>query len=692
MRVENKNLGALIRVEIEQSDNNPGSQTEENSQDAYDYFLYRPKGDEVQGRNQTQSGDVADMIDHISSEIQPMYQVDTLVEIRPENAQDVEQAEQETRALNWYFRERCRGRERLDEAVQDGLLLRNGYLKCWPEESYGLPYQETIEGTRMQVDAQLSQYQQNGEVRVTEEKVTQEAVTAVVAGYGPDGFTPVEAEIEVSPEQMEVEVTVIPKRNQILLACVAREDMFISRDGTDQDLQKPRMVAQRRWMTRNEAVSLGFDQKQVWTLRAQSVSGDDTKTARYSDQNSTRAKAADSGGDIVEIYEVYYLIDLDGDGIAERHKIYYSDGKVMKGQDGEEVVEMVRMVPFASGVPLKVSHRHQGRSIFDKIKPIEDSKRTLLRQGLDNIELANNRRPLIGPGVNEDDVEETEIGAYIRCAKGIDQYGETQYSAIFGETLQGLGYMDKMRRERGGSSIESSNTEPVNIAAHTFERSMSASEQLVMMMAVNYGTTLIRDVFVILHQQLKLLGESISFENGGEWQEMEPAQWIDRERFTVKLGLTTGEKQRRAGAYEGIFAKQMQLLQSGADGVLISEDGVYQTLIDQANLMGMVDPEQYYVDPQSDEAKQARQQKQQAAQQQAQAQEQAAQQQQQLLMQLEQMRQQTTLQMQAMKNESDSLKAHLAHTEAILSDRLKLIELNAKYDKDAVPNNLRQAS
>ena len=609
--VDDKELGSLIQWELANSDNRQGSESQLNTERAYDYLLYRKKGDEVEGRSQIQSGDVADMVDNVQAEIQPMIDVDQLVEIQPEGEQDVEQAEVETKALNWYFKERCRGFEKLDDSIQDALLLRNAYLKIWPEDSYQLPFEETFQGTMDQVDASLVQVSQNAEVRVQSERVIQEAQIETAIGVDVDGVTPIEADVEVSPALVEVKVLIIPKRREILMEAVPREDMFISRDASTQNLQKPRFVAHRRWMTRNEAVSLGFHIDDVWDISPVDYTNQMTKTARKSDTQKLNTKAAHDGGDIVSIYEVYYLIDQDGDGIAERHKIFYANRKVLRWENGEDADELVRLVPFACGVPLKVAHRHAGRSIFDKERSVEDTKRTLLRQGLDNIELANNRRPLLGPGVNPDDVEETEIGAYIRCTKGIDQYGETQFTPMFSESLMGLEYMDKMRRERGGSAIETAGPGflPGNSPAHTTERMMSATEQLAAMMARNLANTLIRDAFVILHQQLKLAGEPMAFQDGDDWQSVEPRHWMDRERFTVKLGLSQGEKMRRASAYEGHFMKQVQLQQFGKDGVLVDDVNIYETVTAQANIQGLADTTQLYTDPQSEQAQLARVQK-----------------------------------------------------------------------------------
>lgn len=599
--VSDHELGELIHQEIYQSDNRSGSEMQQNTSEAYDYFLYRGKGDEVPGRSQIQSGDVADMVDHVQAELQTMYRVPVLVAIEPENSGDVQAADDETKAVNWYFRERCRGFEKLDNFVQDGLLLRNGYLKVWAEDSYKLPYEETHNGTEDQINAILFELDQSGRVEIVEEEETQPAESIAIEGVGQDGVTPLATELELMPAVYTVKLKIIPKKTEILIAPVAREDMYVSRDAVNQNLQEPRFVAQRRWITRSYGVALGFDEKEVYDLPSISYVNQQTKTARMADVQRLQTNAPNEDGDIIQIWEVYYLLDRDGDGIAERHKLFWGNRKVLhwnEEEGGELCDEIVRLVPFASGTPLTVSHRHAGRSLFDKERAVEDSKRTLLRQGLDNVELANNRRPLLGPGVNPDDVEETEIGAYIRCTKGIDQYGEAGFTPMFDKALLGLEYLDKMRRERGGSAIDmGSNMMALsNTPAHTFERQATSQEQMVAMYASNLGVG-VRDAFVLLHQQLKILGETIEFQDGDEWRSVEPRYWMDRERFTVKMGLSQGEKSRRIAAYESLIQKQNAAMQTGAGGVMVDEGNIYKALVDQGAVMGLPEPDQYWQDP-----------------------------------------------------------------------------------------------
>ena len=162
--VTDRSLAAYTAQELQQSQNWSGSEWRESIKQSLNYLLLRKKGDEVPGRSEFQSGDVADMLDHVQAEIQPLFNVPELVKVSEEGPGDEQQAEQETAALNWYWRERLRGFEFLDEALQDALLSRNGFLKVWYEESFGLPYEQEIEGTELEIDATIAQLSEENRV------------------------------------------------------------------------------------------------------------------------------------------------------------------------------------------------------------------------------------------------------------------------------------------------------------------------------------------------------------------------------------------------------------------------------------------------------------------------------------------------------------------------------------------------
>lgn len=680
--VSDKELAAAIKTELSQSGNWAGSEHREAIKQSLNYFLLRAKGDEVPGRSQIQSGDVADMIDHVHAEMQPMYAVDELCEIGEEGPGDEETAQAETAAVNWYWRERLRGFEVLDDAVQDGLAMRNGYIKVWYEESYGLPYEETIEGDELQINASLAQLGENNRVEILEYTETQAATTVDLNPYS-DILRPISGSLVVMPALYSVKLKITPLLKEVKGQSVAPEDMLISKDATSSNLQMPRFVAQRRLMARQDVKALGLDQKQVDRIPQHSSFDTDVRQARKTDYNTFARYAAHQSGQQVELYEVYYRIDRDGDGIPELWKIFYADiGELLRwegegDEPGEVATEMVRARPFASGSPLKVAHRHEGRSVWDKEKQIEDFGRELMRQMLDNLHIANDTTLGVSRNVSEEDIQETDVGRIIVCDNPQTDLRDFKHNNIVVDSLAGLQYKDKMRRERVSSAIDTSGENmPVTGPAHSTERIMSAMERVVGMFARNFAETLARDTFVLLHQQLKLLPGRVAFKSDNQWQETQPRFWIDRTRISVKMAPSEGEKMRKGQALREVIAIQRE------DGGAVLSPEEYESRMDFSRMMGLENVQQYWLDPESERGQQEAQAQQEAAQQQAQM---AAQQQQMLLaaqMQVVRMQEETKRaaeQIRSLNDQQDRLADMMQKAE---DRKAKYTELELKYGTD----------
>ena len=619
-----RSLAAYTTQEVDQSQNWAGSEQRESIKQGLNYLLLRAKGDEIPDRSQLQSGDVADMVDHVQSEIQPMYSVDELCEIGAEGPDDEDQAALETEAVNWYFRERSRGFETLDSAVQDALLSRNGYLKVWYEETKGLPYEETLEGQPIQIGAAVEELSQENELELIEGAVLQEQVIEMVAVPDPMNLDDVVfVENEIQPEILQVKVKITPILREVKIASPAPEHMYISRDAVDTNMQKPRFVAQKRRMTRQDVAALGLRQEQVDRMTSVRAYESDVEVSRREDFNTYNRSAPHHSGDLVDLFECYYKIDRDGDGIPEMWKYFWSSNQeVMDWEERDEngdyisTAEMVRSRPFACGSPLKVAHRQAGRSLMDKTRQIEDTKRALIRQMVDNLYMGNDTGFVYGDGVRVEDLEDTGIPRYIYAAQGPGSVSPVPYNNTAEQSLLGIQYMDKVRQERGGSSITtSSEAIPVGQGGdHSLERMMSAMEKFVGMMARNLAGTLIRDTFVLLHQNLKLLPGKLNFQVKDDWQEVEPRLWIERNRISVNLGMSEGERLRRINGQSQVIGIQRE--DKAQESTLTSDMTEYESRIDLYRAMGLPNPEQYVVNPQSPEGQMAAQAKAQTAQQQ----------------------------------------------------------------------------
>lgn len=99
------------------------------------YYYGRPRGDEVEGRSQVQSLDVADMVHAIMAQILPSFTQDSICQFEPDGQGDEAQARLESDAVNRVVMESSRGFLQLYSAVKDALLLKVGVVKAYLDES-----------------------------------------------------------------------------------------------------------------------------------------------------------------------------------------------------------------------------------------------------------------------------------------------------------------------------------------------------------------------------------------------------------------------------------------------------------------------------------------------------------------------------------------------------------------------------
>jgi hypothetical protein len=107
---------------------------------ALDYYYGRPRGDELPGRSQVQSLDVADMCHAVLAQIVPTFTNDTVCAFEPDAPNDEAQARLETDAVNKVMMESSRGFVELYSSVKDALLLKNGIVKVYLDEEDGRRY------------------------------------------------------------------------------------------------------------------------------------------------------------------------------------------------------------------------------------------------------------------------------------------------------------------------------------------------------------------------------------------------------------------------------------------------------------------------------------------------------------------------------------------------------------------------
>jgi hypothetical protein len=186
--------------------------------------------------------------------------------------------------------------------------------------------------------------------------------------------------------------------------------------------------------------------------------------------------------------------------------------------------------------------------------------------------------------------------------------------------------------------------------------------------------TLIRPIWLKMHRLIRENWQGVlQFRSSGQWLNQRPAEWSKREDVAVTVGLSLGDRKAQAASLAQVIGQQKLAMDAGQDGVLVGLTQAHNALVDFARMMGLPAPEQYWIDPASEEGKKGLEAKQQQAQEAQQAAEKAA------VMQL-----QAITQVEEIKAAVDRYEADLRHAESVNANLMKLLELAAKYTAEEI--------
>ena len=588
-----RELVRVIEEGIESSDWSSGSEASANRENALNSYYGRKRSQTIAGRSSAVSTDVADMVEAVVAQVMPALDFDEVAVFDPTSPGDVDQARIESRICNVYLKDRNMGYTVLQEALRDALLLRNCIVKVWVEKRFHIQSQRYQNLDPIELEDVSAPTAPDQEVRLTRTEL------------GDD-------------ESISVTVERTTTLRRLVIEAIDPVQFLLQEEFNSIFLDNAAFVGERHFWTRTDLLQMGYPKKKVMDLPAISDDTNSAATARNRGTSGARFESnADPAMEMIECFEVYPLVDFDGDGLAERRKVIMAGGSV-----GGSIMENVMFphVPYASGTGFLQPHRWAGLSLYDKLIEVENIKTDTLRQYLDNLDANNNARLVIVDGVvNMDDATNSRPAGVIR-ADNVDAVKPLAIQDTGPSAQSLLNYMDKIRSERGGASLDlqSAELQLAGETAHGIERQYTSKEQLAQLITRTIGQTLIRSMFLRIHDALRefLPGEQPVLV-GGDFVTVDPSTWMPRDQVRIVAGLSGGERAERKQALEGILAQQEKLAQAGYDGILVDLATYHDTLKDWTAAGGVETASRYWVDPRSEQAQAAQQGKQQAAEQQA---------------------------------------------------------------------------
>lgn len=558
---------------------------------ALNYYFQRARGDEQPGRSQYVSGDVSAMVEANLAAMMESFTSDNIAEFKAFGAEDEDQAQLESDVVSYYIMDLNGGYWIFQEGIKDALLLRNGLVKVYPEKR---------ETTRTR----------------TYENVDDAAYAGLVAKPGV-------SVISWDRDAGELKLRETKKTMTIRCEGAPIENFRYTKNWTSIDLQRIPYCAERHVDIRSDVIER-FPKAKAEILQLSAFRKDDQTSNKRNPQASSghKGQVNDPSLDEIEWWESYVLVDKDGDGIAERHRVSFVENKLILEDEETD------LVCFGAGTAIINPHRFLGVSLFDKLKQTQDLKTGFRRAGHDNANVANkSRTAYLENKADDDDLENGLVDGNIRV-RGVPDVRQALMAFTnpdIGASIRGhVEDLNRERAEMGGAALDMSNANVQlsdRAGSQGIDRAYSVMEQLAALMTRNIAQSLIRSTYLLVHETLRTyVSEPIPIKRNGRWSETNPRDWPERKQLTVKLGMSSGERTRRAGALGFILQAQLGLADKGYDNILVNIEGFYQALTDWARVSDIPNPEQYFVDPSTDESKKALQDAQASRQQQRQAQ------------------------------------------------------------------------
>src|SRR5690606_5625235 len=131
-----EDLVNMVDAEFSTALGAPGGEISTDRGKAWDYYLSKPLGNEVEGESSVVTSDVSDVVDGIMPSLLRIFTTaENLVSFDPVGPEDEKVAEQESDYVNHVFFKENPSFLILYNWFFDALVQKNGVVKCWWEES-----------------------------------------------------------------------------------------------------------------------------------------------------------------------------------------------------------------------------------------------------------------------------------------------------------------------------------------------------------------------------------------------------------------------------------------------------------------------------------------------------------------------------------------------------------------------------
>tara|TARA_R100000329_G_scaffold62590_1_gene55766 strand:+ start:3738 stop:5783 length:2046 start_codon:yes stop_codon:yes gene_type:complete len=568
-------LKGILESEIDSSIGFIESETTDERKRSLEYYQRHDYGNEVEGRSQIVTSEVAEAVDGALPQIMRIFtQTKNFVNYMPRTQEDEEGAQQATDYANWVL-EQNQGVILFHNWFKDALLQKVGVVKAFWDTQEDVTEEEYNNLT----DDELSMIMRDDTREIVEKESLEQSVDA-----GND------VSIQVSSHNVKVKRKT--ESGKIVIQNVPPEEFLISKKATT--ITDAPFVAHRKLMTRSELIAMGFDEDVVSILPSyDDISFSSEKIARFSNgEHPHEQDSLDDSMQTVEVYECYLKTDFDDDGIAELRRIVYSGSEILYNEPCD-------YVPFYSVCPYPMPHKFFGQSLADRAMDVQLIKSTVTRQMLDNLYLTNNARVGAVEGqVNLDDLLSVTPGGIVRM-KQPNAVVPFNIQPVANQAFPMLEYLDNIQSKRTGVNDMAQGLDPnilQNVTAAAIAASTKASSGKLELISRVFAETGVKELFKgILHLANKYQDKAVTFALRGKYVQLDPRTWSNLYDVSVNVGLGTGDKEEQVANLGFVLNKQEEIIKGyGINNPLVSLRKYAKTLNSFIEALGITNSQEYF--------------------------------------------------------------------------------------------------
>lgn len=598
--MEQNDLKSILQAEIDDAIGYIETETVDQRKQALEAYLRQPYGNEVEGKSQIVTGEVAEAIDGaLPSLVRIFTGSDNIVVFEPQGPQDEASAKQATDYCNWVFTKDNAGVAILHDWFKDALMQKNGIVKAYWQDKEDLTKERYFDLS----DDELAMLMSDESMEIVEQDTTEFPI------YDPMGqpvFDP--TGVQVMGATHNVVVQKRKKSGKVTIENVPPEEFLISKKA--KTIADSPFVAHRQMLTRSDLIAMGFNKKQVESLQmGDALAYTPERVARYSaGEQPYQVQTDDPSMQEIEVFECYVKTDINGKGIATLTQVFYASNEILQDENGKEMIEEVDYVPFHSICPIPIPHKFFGNSLADRTTDLQLIKTTITRQMLDNLYLTNNARVVAVEGqVNLDDLLTSTAGGVIR-AKSQGAVQQLVVQNVAQAAFPMLQYLDTVQSKRTGVSDASQGLDPSilqNVTAAAVASMQQAGAGKIELMARIFAETGVKSLFQgILHLLCKYQDKARMVRMRGEFVEFDPRTWANQYDVSINVGLGAGNRQEQMAMLSMVLAKQEQLIaQYGPANPYVSPAQYRSTLGRMVEIAGFKDSSEFYkpITPEQDQ-------------------------------------------------------------------------------------------